>query len=441
MARRPRVLVIVQNLPLRVDRRVLLEAKALIASGYDVTVICPRGEGEPPRHEVDGVDVYCYPPAPEARGLLGYVLEFVYSWLWTAVLSLRVRRERGFHVIQACNPPDTYWLLALLWRVRGVRFVFDHHDLNPELFRSRFGDPKGWAARLQYRGLLWLERRTFRAADRVISTNDSYREIALTRGDVLPQHSSVVRSAPDAARMRPVHVEDAEAQPGHLLAYLGIMGPQDDVHVTLEVMDELVHRRGRTDVRAVLMGFGDCLAELKAQCTKLGLDDVVTFTGRVGPHEIGTHLSRASIGLGPDRKTPLNDVSTMNKTMEYMAYAVVPVTFDLIETQRSLGGTGVIVPSGDVAAFADAIESLLDDEDRRVELSLAGRRRIEQDLDWTAQARTYVGVFDELLHRRTRPISPEPHSDHDSAGRRYVTDEELEQVVRSRGRNPGSVGA
>lgn len=434
MARRPRVLVVVQNLPLRVDRRVLLETKALVASGYDVSVICPRGEGEPARQDIDGIAVYSYPPAPQARGLLGYVLEFVYSWLRTAALSLVVRRERGFDVIQACNPPDTYWLLALLWRPARVRFVFDHHDLNPELFRSRFGEPEGAAALAQYRGLLWLERRTFRAADRVISTNESYREIALTRGSVPPEHTAVVRSAPDAAAMRPVHVTDPDDRPGHVLAYLGIMGPQDDVHVTLEVMSELVHRRGRTDVRAVLMGFGDCLAELRDQCTALGLDHVVTFTGRVGPEEIGRHLSRASIGLGPDRKTPLNDVSTMNKTMEYMAYAVVPVTFDLAETQRSLGGTGVVVPSGDIAAFADAVESLLDDEDRRVELSLAGRRRIARDLDWTAQSRTYVGVFDGLLRRRTRPVPPTPASDHDAFGRRYVTDQELAQFVRSRGR-------
>lgn len=439
MVRRPRVLIIVQNLPLRVDRRVLLEAKALVAAGYDVSVICPLGDGDAPRQIIDGVAVYSYRPAPQARGLLGYAVEFGYSFIRTAALSLVVRRERGFDVIQACNPPDTYWLLARIWRIAGVRFVFDHHDLNPELFRSRFGEPRTFSARAQYRALLWLERRTFRAAHRVISTNDSYREIALRRGGVPAEHTAVVRSAPDAASMRPVHL-DGISPPGHLLVYLGIMGPQDDVHVALDVMDELVNRRGRADVHAVLMGFGDCLADLRAQCTARGLDGVVTFTGRVGPEEIGEYLSRASVGLGPDRKTPLNNVSTMNKTMEYMAYAVVPVTFDLAETERSLGGTGVVAPSGDIRAFADCVEALLDDPDRRVELSLAGRRRIVEELDWTPQSRTYVGVFDGLLHRRARSIEPPPALEVDPYGRRYVTDTELEAVVRARGQSQGANG-
>ena len=203
--RPPRVLIIVQNLPVPLDRRVWLEAQALTAAGYEVSVICPKGPGDPARQVLDGVGIYKYRPAPEANGLLGFVVEFAYSWLRTAWLSVVVRRERGFDVIQACNPPDTYWLLALLWRVAGVRFVFDHHDLNPELFRSRFGEPRSAGARAQYAGLLWLERRTFRAAHRVISTNESYRRVALERGGVPREHTEVVRSGPDTRRMRPVN--------------------------------------------------------------------------------------------------------------------------------------------------------------------------------------------------------------------------------------------
>ena len=433
----PRVLIIVQNLPVPLDRRVWLEAKALTAAGYEVSVICPKGPGDAARQVLDGVGIYRYRPAPEAGGLVGFVVEFVYSWLRTAALSFVVRRERGFDVIQACNPPDTYWLLALLWRAARVRFVFDHHDLNPELFRSRFGEPRSFAARAQYRGLLWLERRTFRSADRVISTNESYRRVALGRGGVPRERTAVVRSGPDTLRMRPVVPVGDPARGAHLLVYLGIMGPQDDVHVVLDVMRELVTVRGRTDVRAALLGFGDTLEELRRLSTSMNLDDVVTFTGRVGPEQIGNYLSAASLGLGPDRKTPLNDVSTMNKTMEYMAYAVPAVSFDLTETTFSAAETGVSVPSGDVLAFADAVEALLDDVDRRAALSLAARERATSTLDWRPQREAYLAVYDGLLGFRSADIvDDEDVAGADPWGRAYVdvvTPGALEAFVRGRG--------
>lgn len=393
-----RVLIIVQNLPVPLDRRVWLECKALAAQGYLVSVICPKGPGDPAYQLLDGIAIYKYRPAPEARGVLGFVVEFVWSWIRTALLSLRVWRERGFDVIQACNPPDTYWLLALLWRIRGVRFVFDQHDLNPELFLSRFGQPRTASEKVQYRGLLWLERMTYRIADRVISTNGSYKAVAERRGHRRPQTVTVVRSGPDTAAMRPVYPDPSiRANSDGLLCYLGIMGPQDGVDTVLTVMHELVFERGRTGVHAVLLGFGDCLDELRTQCTALGLDDHVRFTGRVGPAEIAQYLSASDIGVGPDQKTPLNDISTMNKTMEYMAYALPSVSFDLVETRVSAGDAGVLVPSGDVSAFADAIEELLDSPDKRVAMGLAARERVERHLDWQPQARAYVGVFDELL--------------------------------------------
>jgi glycosyltransferase involved in cell wall biosynthesis len=393
-----RVLIIVQNLPVPLDRRVWLECKALVAQGYTVSVICPKGPGDRSYQLLDGVGIYKYRPTPEARGVFGYVLEFTWSWLLTAVLSLRVRRERGFDVIQACNPPDTYWLLAWLWRARGVRFIFDQHDLNPELFLSRFGRPRSAAARAEYRGLLWLERMTYRVADRVISTNGSYKAIAERRGHRDPATVTVVRSGPDTRVMRPVYPDPAiRGDADGLLCYLGIMGPQDGVETVLDLIHELVHNRGRTGLHAVLLGFGDCLEQLKARCTALDLDDNVRFTGRVGPTEISQYLSAADIGIGPDQKTPLNDVSTMNKTMEYMAYALPSVSVDLVETRVSAGDAGVLVPSGDIPAFADAIEALLDDPRRRAELGLAARRRVTEFLDWRPQAQAYVGVFDELM--------------------------------------------
>jgi len=433
-----RVLIIVQNLPVPLDRRVWLECQALRRRGYAVSVICPRGPGEPNRQVIDGVALYKYRPAPEARGFLGFAWEFGYSWVRTAALSLVVRREQGFDVIQACNPPDTYWLLGRLWRLRGVPFVFDHHDLNPELFLSKFGTPRSAAQRLQYRGLRWLERRTFATAARVISTNESYRRVAVERGHRDPRHVVVVRSGPDTSVMRPVVPRDDHTDGQHLLVYLGIMGPQDDVHVVLEVMDELVHRRGRTDVRAALLGFGDSLAELRTLCTELGLDDAVEFTGRVALDRIADYLSAASVGLGPDRKTPLNDLSTMNKTMEYMAYALPFVSFDLVETRVSGGDCGLYVTSGDIGAFADAVERLLDDPDLRVGMALAARERAVTSMDWRPQAAAYVGVYDELARIDTsaREAAPAGTAANDPQGRAYVDVDDpaaLAAFVRGKG--------
>src|SRR6478609_9153940 len=234
------VLIIVQNLPVPLDRRVWLECQALVAKGYAVSVICPKGPGEPAYQELDGVEIYKYAPAPEARGLPGFVLEFSYSWLRTAWLSTKVWRHRHFDVIQACNPPDTYWLLARFWRGRDVKFVFDQHDLNPELFLSRFGEPNSLRERLEYRALLWLEQMTYRTADRVVSTNESYRSKALTRGHHTSENVTVVRSGPATVRMRPIYPDPLRRrEAGHLLVYLGMMGPQDGVDLVMDVMNGL----------------------------------------------------------------------------------------------------------------------------------------------------------------------------------------------------------
>jgi len=438
--RRPqRVLIIVQNLPVPLDRRVWLECQALVRAGYAVSVICPRGPGDARRQHLDGVDLYKYSPPPEARGFLSYAWEFAYCCVRTAVLSLVAYRAAPFRVIQACNPPDTYWLLALLWGRLGVRFVFDQHDLNPELFASRFGAPTSRAQRVQYAGLRWLERMTYRVADRVISTNESYRAIAMGRGGREGADVTVVRSGPDTHRMRPV-VPGATLPPDteHLLVYLGVMGPQDDADVVLAVMDELVHRRGRNRVRAALLGFGDCLEELKRTATRLGLDDHVEFTGRVGPDGVAAWLSAADVGVCPDLKTPLNDVSTMNKTMEYMAYCLPSVTFDLVETRVSAADTAFYVPSRDVAAFASAVERLLDDPDLRARMGAAARERVVAELDWRPQAQRYLEVFDDLLRDGVAlESSPLPDSPPPPEGREYVPlddPESLATYIRTRGR-------
>ncbi len=441
----PHILIIVQNLPVPLDRRVWLECQALIANGYRVSVICPKGPGDPSRQLIDGVAIYKYRPAPEAAGLFGFAIEFVYSWIRTFFLSFAAARRGRFCVIQACNPPDTYWLLAFFWKLAGARFVFDQHDLNPELFLSRFGAPTGGVKKAEYRGLLWLERMTYRVATRVVSTNESYRRVAMTRGRKSPDEVTVVRSGPDTQAMRPIYPSDPRPDDAIELVYLGIMGPQDGVDTCLRVVDELVHRRGRTNVHATLMGFGDSLGELKELCTQLDLEDRVTFTGRVGKPAIAQHLSRADIGLCPDLKTPLNDVSTMNKTMEYMSYALPSVSFDLVETRVSGGDSVIYVESGDIGRFADAVEQLMDDPDLRAQMGIRARERVADVLDWRPQARAYVRVFDSLTGRAQRDVvdaNPSRGQTADDQGNLYVplTDRgELERFIRDRRAKSGTL--
>ena len=405
MRRSDRVLIIVQNLPVPFDRRVWMECRALTKAGFGVSVICPKGPGDPWHHVVEGVRIYKYPGAPRARGAAGFAFEFVYCWIWTALLSVVVGIRDGFGAMQVCNPPDTYFLLGRLWGLLGKRFVFDQHDLNPELYLSRFGTPTGVLGRLQLRFLYAIEAGTYRTADHVISTNESYRAVAIERGGVDAASATVVRSGPDTDTMRPIEltappiVHDSR----YLAVYLGIMGPQDGVDVTIRALDVIVHRHGRTDCHLALLGFGDCLDELKQLSRDLDLSDHVTFTGRVGRDEIAAHLSSADIGLGPDRRNVLNDVSTMNKTMEYMAYGLPVVTSDLVETRVSAGEAGVYVEPGDVDAFAAAWLEVLDDHVRRRELSMLARRRVTTELDWAPQAERYVSVWEKVLGT-TRPV-------------------------------------
>lgn len=395
--RLPRVLIIVQNLPVPLDRRVWLECRALRAAGYQVCVICPKGPEDPSYEQLEGVHLYKYRGAPPTRGALSYVLEFLYCWMRTALLSVKVRLRHGFDIIQACNPPDTYWLLAWLWRPFGARYVFDHHDLNPELFLSRFGEPRGLGGKAQLSGLHWLERRNFRAAHHVISTNESYRGIAVRRGGVQPSDTTVVRSGPDTSVMRPVHgVPELRRGAEHLLVYLGIMGPQDGIDVLLRSMRELVKSGGRDDAHLCLLGFGDMLEPMQRLAVELDIDEYVTFTGAADRKMLAEYLSTARLGLCPDVKTPLNDLSTHNKVMEYMAYALPVVAFDLAETSVTAQDCASYVPSGDVDSFAGAINDLLKDDTTRVDMSRRARERCVSVLDWRPQAQAYIGVYDRL---------------------------------------------
>src|SRR5262245_8170267 len=394
---RPRIIIIVQNLPVPFDRRVWLECKALTAAGYDVTVICPKGKNDPDHQVLDGVTLLKYRPYAPGGRAVGFVLEYAYSFLATARLVRLARRAVLFDVLQACNPPDIFWPIARWLRRRdGTRFVFDHHDLCPELYDSRF--PQG--RELPRRGLLALERATFHAADHVVATNASYAEIALRRGDKSPADVTVVRTGPDPERLRRKTAIPALRRGRlRLVAYIGVRGPQDGVDLAVRAAAHVVHDLGRDDVSFTLMGAGDCYDEIVALRDTLGLQERVDLPGRVPDETVIDVLSTAEVGLSPDPKNPLNDVSTMNKTLEYMAFGIPVVAFDLKETRVSANGAASYTQSGDVAAYARAIVELLDDDDKRAEMGREGRLRIEKELGWPHQRDAYVAVYDTLVGR------------------------------------------
>jgi glycosyltransferase involved in cell wall biosynthesis len=390
-----RVLIIVQNLPVPFDRRVWLECQALIAAGYRVAVVCPKGRDDPSYQVIDGVEIYKYRAYAPGGSKAGFVAEYVYSFAATAWLTLKARRKGRFAAIQACNPPDIFWPIALAYRLfERTKFVFDHHDLCPELFLCRF--PEG--PKLPYKGLLALERRTHRSADHVISTNDSYREIAINRSGKVPADVTVVRTGPDPDRLKR-GAEDPEQRRGrkYLAAYIGVMGPQDGVDIVVKAADIVVHELHREDIAFTLIGSGDCFDELVALRDQLGLGGHVEFTGRAPDELVGQVLSTADIGLSPDPKNPLNDVSTMNKSMEYMAFELPVVAFDLRETRVSVADAGVYVTPNDIREYAKAIVELVDDEQRCQLLGKRGRIRVEQELAWSHQEQAYLDVYRRVI--------------------------------------------
>jgi glycosyltransferase involved in cell wall biosynthesis len=392
----PRILIIVENIPVLRDRRVWSESLALIANGYHVSVICPAMAGELPIEYRQGIAIYRYPPPPDASSVIGFLYEFAYSWVRTLLLSLKVLRREGFDVIQACNPPDTYFTFAWLFRPLGKRFVYDQHDLAPETYQARFENPSralSWALRL-------LERLTYRAADRVIVTNNSYRNVALTRGGRASEDVVVVRNGPDPEEMRRRSARP-ELRNGrrYLCCYVGMMAPQDGVDLAVRAADVLVHEMGRDDCSFALLGDGVSYQPVQALVHELGLEDCVTMPGFLGDEELAAYLSTADLGLCPEPRNSFNEVSTMVKTMEYMAFELPVVSFDLNETRFSAGDAAVYVTPNEVKQFADAIAALLDDPERRATMGRAGRRRVEETLGWPRQVPAYVQVFDELTRR------------------------------------------
>jgi glycosyltransferase involved in cell wall biosynthesis len=398
---RGRVMIIVQNLPVPFDRRVWLECQTLTAGGYGVAVVCPKGPGDPSFSVIDGVELYKYRPYAPGKQKASFVLEYIYSFLATLWLCIKAARRGRFSVVQSCNPPDIFWPIGLLFRaVHGSRFVFDHHDLCPETYEERF--PQGPKSILL--ALRLLERMTVRVADHVISTNESFRSLVIRRDGVSPDKVTVVRTGPDPQRLKPVK-PDATLRRGrpHLAAYIGVMGPQDGVDIVLKAADVIVNRLGRDDIAFTLIGSGDCFDQLVNMRDELGLEGVVEFTGRVPDQMVAAILSTADVGISPDPKNPLNDVSTMNKTMEYMAFGLPVVAFDLRETRVSAGKAAVYATPNEVEDMVRLLIELVEHPERRRQMGAAGRTRIERELAWSHQAARYLEVYDQLVPAPSEP--------------------------------------
>jgi len=396
MASPGRILHLSENLPLPFDRRVWMELNALRAGGWEVSAICPMGDDWTAPYEViDGIHIWRYPPPPPAMGFLSYAWEFLYCFLQTARLSLRVLARRGFDVIHAANPPDTFWALAAFYKWFGRRYVFDHHDLCPELYLSRFGP--GRAGSLPHRLLQQLERAQFRTADLVISTNQSYREIAITRGHVPPERVFVVRSGPSRERFATLRPVDEALKRGcrHLVAYLGVMAPQDGVDHLLRAARVLADR-GREGVAYTLIGAGDSFEELKAMARELGLAGAVEFTGRIPDEQVERILATADVCVTPDPKNPLNDVSTMNKVLEYMACGRPIVAYDLREHRYSAGEGALYAEPNREDRLADAIAELLDDPARRERMGAYNRKRFLEAMAWEYSAGELLRAYGTL---------------------------------------------
>ena len=387
------VCIIIENLPVPVDRRVWQEARTLRDAGYRVSVICPKARGfERSRETLEGIEIYRY-RIWEASAPLGYFVEYALALAAQFHLAVSVYARTRFRVLQACNPPDTIFLIGLFFKLFGVRFIFDHHDLNPELYEAKFGR-RGFG----YRLVCWAERQTFRTAEVSIATNESYREIARVRGHMREERIFVVRSCPELARMRrgPAQPELKEGR-RFLVVYLGVMGPQDGLELLLESIGSIVHRSQRQDILFVLIGAGTEVPRLKALAADKGLDSLVRFPGHLSDEEVAAYFSTAELGVAPDPATPMNDKSTMNKILEYMAFGLPVVLFDLTEGRRSAAGGALYARPGDSEDFARQILRILDSETLRRELGACGRRRIEESLNWESEKRSLLEAYATAL--------------------------------------------
>jgi len=390
-----RVLIIVENLPSPFDRRVWQEATTLHQNGYEVSIICPTGKGYEKKSEViDGIHIYRHNLPLEAEGALGYLYEYSAALFWEFVLAWKVLLTRGFDVIHACNPPDNIFIVGGFFRLLGKKFLFDHHDINPELYEAKFGRRDFF-----YKVMLAWERMTFRLAKVSIATNESYRKIAIERGGMDPEKVFVVRSGPMLDRLKTLPpVESLKKGREHLVGYVGVMGAQAGIDCLLRSICYIVKDMGRQDIQFGLVGGGTSLDEMQAYAGELGVAEYTTFTGRVSDKELLEMLNTADVCVNPDVANEMNDKSTMNKIMEYMALGKPIVQFDLTEGRFSAQEASLYAARNDEIDFAEKIIELLDNPDLRESMGVSGKRRIEEELEWKYEVpkllRAYETLFD-----------------------------------------------
>lgn len=393
-----KILIIVENLPVPFDTRVWQEATTLAREGYTVSVICPKGKGYNKEYEhLDGVHIYRHDLPKEGNGPLGYAREY-FSALWHEYrLARKVYKERGFHVIHGCNPPDNIYMVAARFKGKGVDYVFDHHDICPELYEAKFGKTTG----LLYKSQLWLERNTYRHCKFAFVTNESYKKIAIGRGGMEPERVHVLRSGPRLERLRILPPKPAiKRGRKHMVGYLGVIGQQEGIEYLLEAARIIKEEKGRDDIFWGIVGGGPHLDALRRQAADMGLGDIVEFTGRVSDEVMLDYLNTADVCVNPDEYNAMNDKSTMNKVLEYMALGKPIVQFDLTEGRYSAQEASLYANRNDARDLAEKILSLIDDPARRAEMSAIGRDRILNQLSWDHTSRALLKAYDDYFTSR-----------------------------------------
>lgn len=405
MAKNKKILMLVENISVPLDSRVWPEAKALRDAGFQVSVVCPKGVGRDEESFIclEDISIYRYQLPAIGNKYVAYLGEYGFSLVMTFLLSLKVLFRRGFDVIHASNPPDMLFLIGLFYRLLGKKYIFDQHDLTPEMFRVKFNG----RMKLLYKLQLFLETRSYRTSKVVITSNLSQKKRAIERGGCHAGKVFVVRNGPNSKQME-LAPPEAELKSGrrYLLAYVGFMSSQDGVEYALHALHDLVYERGRQDTSLVLMGDGDSAPMLRSLAHELKLDDYVNFTGWIERKDVQRYLSVADVGLTPDPQNGLNEYSTMLKTMEYMAMGKPVVSFDLQEGRFSAQDAALYAKPNQVKDFADKIETLLDNEELRTTIGAIGRRRIEQELSWEHSKKNLLRVYDAIFPDEAQsPIS------------------------------------